>query len=236
MGLAVYKTTKPETLSNIVKWMPEREYSIDRYTLLAGAGAVREIAIGTPLGEITAGGTVSAAQAANAGNIGDGPLALANPAFAAVAKLGAYSVICTTGGADGTSKFRVEDPEGVVVGTATGGAAFNKAIKFTISGGVTAFVEGDGFIVTVSQALGADDGKKVAWDPAATDGSEVIWGFAGNAVTAADGADNDTDGFAVRRMAILRDGGINWPAGLSAVAKAAAIRDADERLGIVIRV
>lgn len=236
MTLAVYRASKPATLSNVVKWMPHREFSVESYTLLAGSGSARDIELGTPLGKITGGGTVSAAQAANAGNTGDGTLALANPAFAANAKLGAYSMICTTGGADGTSKFRVEDPDGVVVGTATGGAAFSKAVKFTISGGGAAFVEGDGFTVTLSQAAGANDGKVVAWDPAATDGSQVVWGFAANAVTAADGVDNTTGGTAVRRQAILRDGGINWPAGLSAANKAAAIASVDERLGIVIRV
>lgn len=235
MTLAVYRASKPETLSNVVKWMPHREFSIESYTLLGGVGAARVIEIGTPLGKISAAGTVSAAQAANAGNTGGGTLTLADPAFAAGARLGVYQITCTTGGADGTSKFRVEDPDGVVVGTATGGAAFNKAIKFTIAHATANFVEGDGFIVTLSQAAGASDGEVVAWSPTATDGSQVVWGFAANAVTAADGVDNTTDGLAVRRQAILRDGGIKWPDALSDANKAAAIVAA-EKLGILIRV
>lgn len=236
MTMPVFRASKPETLSNVVKWMPHREFSIESYTLVAGDGEARDVEIGTPLGKITAGGTVSAAQAANAGNTGGGALTLANPAFAAGAKLGVYQITCTTGGADGTSKFRVEDPEGVVVGTATGGAAFNKAIKFTIAHATANFVEGDGFTVTLAQAGGSDDNKILAWDPDATDGSEVIWGFAANAVTAADGVDNTTDGLAVRRQAILRDGGIKWPAGLTADEKSAAKLSVEERLGILIRV
>lgn len=235
MTLAVYKASRPKTLSSLVKRMPDREYSVESYVLLAGSGAARTIALGTPLGKITAGGTVSAAQAANAGNTGGGALTLANPAFAAGAKLGVYTVTCTTGGADGTSKFRVEDPDGVLVGTATGGTAFSKAVKFTIAGSGANFAPGDGFTVTLTQAAGATDGKVVAWDPAAVDGSQVIWGFAGNDVAAADGVDNDLGGFAIRRHAILCDGGINWPEGLSAAAKAAAILNVDERLGLVIR-
>lgn len=234
MSLPSWNLNKPATLSNVVKRMECMEYSCDPYTLLAGSGAAREIKIGTPLGKITAAGTISGAQAAVAGNTGNGTLALANPAYAAGAKLGVYSVTCTTAGADGTSKFRVEDPDGVFVGVATGGAAFSKAIKFTISGGGTNFAIGDSFNVTLSQAAGANDGKVKAWDPAATDGSQVLWGFAANDVTAADGVDN-TGGLAIRREAILRDGGIIWPSGLSAANKAAAIAAADAR-GIVIRV
>lgn len=236
MTMPVFRASKPETLSNVVKWMPHREYSVEGYVLLAGDDGDREIEIGTPLGKITAGGAVSAAQAANAGNTGGGTLTLANPAFADNATLGVYQITCTTGGADGTSKFRVEDPEGVVVGTATGGAAFSKAIKFTIAHATANFVEGDGFTVTLAQADGADDGKIVAWDPDAHDGSQVVWGFAANAVIAAEGVDNTTDGLVIRRQAILRDGGIKWPEGLSAGEKAAAKLSADERLGIVIRV
>lgn len=235
MTLAVYRASKPVTLSNVVKWMPHREFSIESYTLLGGSGGEREIELGMPLGKITAAGTVSAAQAANAGNTGGGTLTLANPAFAAGAKLGVYQVTCTTGGADGTSKFRVEDPDGVVIGTATGGAAFNKAIKFTIAHATANFVEGDGFTVTLTQAAGANDGKIVAWSPSATDGSQVLWGFAANAVVAAENADNTTDGLAVRRQAILRDGGIVWPDGLSDANKALAIAAAETH-GILVRV
>lgn len=233
MPLPYYSLSKPATLSNVAKRLECFEYSCDPYTLLAGSGAARAVLIGTPLGMITAAGAISAAQAAVAGNTGNGTLTLANPAFAAGALLGVYTVTCTTGGADGTSKFRVEDPLGVVVGTATGGAAFSKAVKFTIAGGGTAFVVGDSFTVTLTQAAGANDGKVKAWDPTATDGSQVLWGFAANDVTAADGIDN-TGGFAIRREAILRDGGIIWPAGLSAANKAAAVAAADLR-GIVIR-
>ena len=233
MPLPFYNLSKLNTLSNVAKRLECMEYSCDPYTLLAGSGSARAILIGTPLGQISASGAITGAQAAVAGNTGNGTLTLANPAFAAGALLGVYTVTCSVGGADGTSKFRVEDPLGNYVGVATGGAAFSKAIKFTIAGGGTAFVVGDAFNVTLSQAVGANDGKIVKWDPTATDGSQTLWGFAANDVTAADGVDN-TGGLAIRREAILRDGGILWPAGLSAANKAAAMAIADIR-GIVIR-
>lgn len=159
---------------------------------------------------------------------------LANPAFAAGVKLGIYTAVCTTGGADATSKFRVEDPEGVTIGTATGGAAFNKVVKFTIAGGGTAFVAGDRFNVTVSQAAGSDDGKLVPWDPDASDGSEVLCGFSLRALEAPDGEDKLGLVY-IRRTALLAGGAVRWPEGLSAAATATAIRDVEARLGIVIR-
>jgi hypothetical protein len=235
MGLAVYKTTKAATLSNVVKRMDDREYSIESYVLLAGDGEARDIVIGQPLGKITAGGVVSAARAADAGNTGNGVMTLANPAFAAGAKLGVYNVICIEPSTNGGT-FEVIDPDGVAIGHAVVGAAFTGNVKFTIADGATDFAAGDLIAITLSQAAGADDGKVMEWDPAATDGSQKIWAFAANDITAADGVDNETAGIAIRRQAILRDGGITWPAGLTATQKAAAILDVDERLGIVIRV
>ncbi|RYC10169.1 head decoration protein [Ciceribacter ferrooxidans] len=235
MSLGVFKATRPVQVSDLVKREIDMELCRERFTLLAGDGAARSVELGTPLGKISASGTITATQAAVAGNTGDGTLTLANPAFADGAKTGVYTVTCTTGGADGTSKFRVEDPDGVLVGTATGGAAFDKAVKFTIAGGATAFVAGDAFTVTLARAAGANDAKVKEWDPAATDGSEVIWGFSLRSVTAADGVDNTTDGLAIRRMSVLRSLAIKWPAGTTDAQKAAALSDIEERLVLVAR-
>jgi len=234
MSLSVYKISRAPALSTLLKWEVHQDYSREAGVLLAGDGAVRSVELGTPLGKITAGGAVTASQAAEAGNTGNGTLTLADPAFSAGAKLGVYTAVCTTGGADGTSKFRVEDPDGVAVGTATGGAAFNKAVKFTIAGGGTAFVAGDRFNVTLVQAAGADDGKIVAWDPDAVDGSQVICGFSLRVADAADGEDKPGLVYS-RRMSLLSASAVRWPDGISDAAKASAIADVDERLGIVIR-
>ncbi|WP_439604507.1 head decoration protein [Shinella sp.] len=234
MSLSVYKMTRAAIVSTLLKWEAHADYSRAAGVLLGGDGGVRTVELGTPLGEITAGGAISLAQAADAGNTGNGTLTLADPAFAAGVKLGIYTAVCTTGGADATSKFRVEDPEGVTIGTATGGAAFNKAVKFTIAGGGTAFVPGDRFNVTVSQAAGSDDGKLVPWDPEASDGSEVLCGFSLRALDAPDGEDKLGLVY-IRRTALLAGGAVRWPEGLSAAATATAIRDVEARLGIVIR-
>ncbi|WP_438752056.1 head decoration protein [Pararhizobium sp. O133] len=234
MTMTVLRGARPDQVSDLVK-REDPEMSRERFTLLAGSGGVRTVLLGTPLGKLLAAGVITAAQAAVGGNTGNGTLALANPAFAAGAKIGVYTVTCTTGGADGTSKFRVEDPEGVAIGTATGGSAFSKAVKFTISGGGTNFVEGDTFNVTLSQAVGVNDGKVAIWDPTATDGRQKLWGFSLRTVAAADGVDNDTDGLAIRRLGVLRLGAILWPEGTTDAQKAAAILDADERLKLLIR-
>lgn len=236
MTLGVFKMSRAAQVSDLVKREMDMEFCREAFTLLAGSGSTRKVDLGTPLGMILTGGVVTALAAAVAGNTGNGTLTLANPAFAAGAAVGVYTVTCTTGGADGASKFRVEDPAGVVVGTATGGAAFNKALKFTIAGGGTAFVEGDAFTVTLSRAAGADDGKVVAWSPTATDGSGVIWGFSLRPVEAADGVDNTTDGLAIRRLGVLRNGAIKWPEGITDAQKATAIADLNERLTLLVRI
>lgn len=234
MTLSVYKMSRAAVVSTLLKWEVHQEYSRSAGTLKGGDGGVRSVELGTPLGEITAGGAISVAQAAEAGNTGNGTLTLANPASAAKVKLGVYTVICTTGGADGASKFRVEDPEGVAIGTATGGAAFNKAVKFTIAGGGAAFAAGDRFNVTVSQAAGNDDGKIVPWDPEASDGSEVICGFSLRPLEAPAGEDKPGLVY-IRRIALLAGSAVHWPDGLDTATRLAAIRDVEARLGIVIR-
>ena len=191
--------------------------SREQVIIASGAGV---LIAGTVLGQITAAGTVSAAQAANAGNTGGGALTLADPAYAAGAKTGVYQITCTTGGADGASKFRVEDPEGVVIGTATGGAAFNKAIKFTIAHATANFVEGDGFTVTLTQASDDDDGKYVVFSASGADGRQTAVAilYEGCDATSAD----------VRRTITARDAQVTaleliWPNGIS---------DADKKAGL----
>lgn len=230
MNMTVLKYAGPKRLSQLVKWEGFPDFCRQTYTLLAGSGAAREIAIGTMLAMVYGSGAVSAAAATAAENTGDGVLTLADPATTGAVKPGVYTAVCTTGGADGVSKFRVEDPEGSHVGTATGGTAFAKHIRFTIAGGAADFVEGDKFSVTVTVDIGDATNKIVAWDPAASDGTERIWGIAINKVTAPDGIDN-ADGLALRRDAILFNGAIEWPDGITAAQKESAINElADMRL------
>ncbi|MCQ0986408.1 head decoration protein [Jiella marina] len=234
MTMPVYKMSRPPILSGLLKWESNPEFCRETGTLLAGDGAARIVKIGTILGMITAGGAMSAVAAADAGNTGDGTMTMASPSTTTAAKAGIYRVVCTTGGGDGTSKFRVEDPEGVQVGTATGGTAFAKQIKFTIAGGSAAFVEGDAFSVTVSIAADDDDGKLVAWAPDATDGSEKVYAVSLVEATAADGADNTTDLLFSRRDSILFIGAIQWPDGVTSDQKAQAVASLKQQ-GILLR-
>ena len=199
----------------------------------AGDGAARAVKIGTLLAMTFAATAIDVAQAADAGNTGDGTLTLADPAYTAAVKPGDYTVVCTVGGADAASKFRVEDPEGNHVGTATGGAAFTKQIKFTIAGGAADFVVGDKFVVTVSIDLGDATNKVVAWNPDAADGTERIWGVSLVELTAPDGEDAP-GGLANRRDAILFTGEIEWPDGITAAQKEQAIADL-EAMRILVR-
>ncbi len=112
--------------------------------------------------------------AATAGNTG-------NPTFGSIAigaagKVGAYKLTFTA-----ATKFDVEDPDGVKIGSGTTGVAFSKAgVGFTLTAGGTAAVAGDEFTITVaagtgkyvpyvaSAAAGPADAILYNWLPAAT--------------------------------------------------------------------
>jgi len=85
--------------------------------------------------------------AANAGNTGNGTVTAAP----------ATGNGCIQEGTD-TGKFQVEDPTGIVIGTATVGAEFVTHIIFTITDGSTDFVVGDGFTVVVAAESVGNDG------------------------------------------------------------------------------
>lgn len=224
MTMATYKLAGKKRLSTLVKREYDPEYCREQYTLLAGDGSERAVIIGTPLAIKRGDSAISAVASADAGNTGDGTLTLANPAFTSAVNEGTYSVVCTTGGADGASKFRVEDPKGKHVGTATGGAAFTGHVKFTIAGGGAAFVEGDKFTVAVGVNSSSADNKVVAWDPGSDDEIGELWGLAINDVTAADGVDNQ-GGLAIDSgPAIVSLGAIVWPDGITTAQKDDAVQ------------
>lgn len=85
---------------------------------------------------------------ANAGNTG-------NPTFGSITigaagKVGTYTVTFTA-----ATKFDVEDPDGVVIGSGTTGVAFSKqGVGFTLTAGGTPAVAGDGFTIAVAPATG----------------------------------------------------------------------------------
>lgn len=85
---------------------------------------------------------------ATAGNTG-------NPTFGTIAvgaagKVGAYVLKFTA-----ATKFDVEDPDGVVIGSGTTGVAFSKAgVGFTLTAGGTPAVAGDEFTIAVAAGTG----------------------------------------------------------------------------------
>lgn len=82
--------------------------------------------------------------AAVAGNTGNPTSTV--PAIGAKGVPGVYTVRMTE-----ATKFTVEDPKGVSIGTGTLGVAFNKAgISFTMTAGATPAVNGDSFTITVA--------------------------------------------------------------------------------------
>lgn len=134
--------------------------SRDTVTILSGSG---DLAPGTVLGKILLG----AATTAFAGT-GNGAITMdAVTPVKAGAKTGAYKATLITAAANGGT-FRVEDPDGLVLGDVAVGATFDDDIKFVIADGATDFVVGDTFTITVA----AGSGKLAPTDLAAVDGRE----------------------------------------------------------------
>lgn len=189
----------------------------------------QDFSAGQVLGRIANTTGVTVTQTPDAGNTaGSGALTLASPAYSSRVKEGVYTITMETVIANG-GKFRVEDPEGVHVGDATVGTAFNKEIKFTIAD-ATDFAIGDKFAVKVD--FGAGGVQWRAWTKDATDGSEIARAIAIYPAR--------TDGSTTQAIAIfVRDGEVNGNQLIySAGASATDIGQANDQLalaGIIVR-
>lgn len=221
------------TMSALLKTEVNSEISRATGTLLAGSGGPRELKMGQPIAKISENGatTVTATAGTNTGN---GALTLANPAYTSAAKPGVYTITMLTEKANG-GEFEVEGPNGAIVGAGKVGTAFTKQVRFTIADGATDFVPGDQFTLKVGIVPGENDGKIVAWDPTASNGSQIICGVCLKDCVAADGEDLPGGVLYSRRLAVLNAGAIVWPAGLSVNDAARALADMDDRLGLIAR-
>lgn len=193
----------------------ETPLSSRKITLLSGDGARTR---GAVLGKITIGAAASAAKAG--GNTGDGTLVLdvATPVRAG-AKTGVYTVRCTVAAANGGT-FRVEDPDGNVLGDVAVAATFDDDIKFVIADGAADFIVGDGFDITVA----AGSGKYKLAVAAAVDGSQHPV-----AILAADADSTAADVEAlIYERGDFNESALNFGAGHTA----ATVRDALRILGI----
>ena len=205
--------TESNYLGDFLKYEAEALYCREAVIVLAGSGADRVLKSGMVLGRITKG---VATGAPVAGNAGDGTIT-ASPIVGAAAKPGVYRIVCIEPATDG-GKFTVEDPDGILIGTAAVGVEFSTHLTFTISDGAADFVAGDSFTITVA----AGSGKAKQIDFAATDGSDAPSGILCFDVTAPDGI--DAKGTAITNgPAVVSESGLVWPAGATTDQKNTAI-------------
>lgn len=116
-----------------------------------GSGAELRLPAGLVLAKTAVGGASVASKAG--GNTGTGTVTL-DPTTPALpgSKPGVYALRCIAAATNG-GVFRVEDPNGFVIGDVAVGATFSDDIKFVVADGATDFVVGDGFDVTVAPGV-----------------------------------------------------------------------------------
>lgn len=145
----------------------------------------------TILGKKTNDGAVTRAATVVAGeNTGTGTLVkdTTTPVLAG-AEDGAYLIKCKSAATDNPAAeavFEVFSPDGGLMGQINAGTdgadVWSNRIKFAITdkataGDEVAFAAGDKFTFTVASTQAAASGDLAAWDPTATDGSEVPYGI-----------------------------------------------------------
>lgn len=161
--------------------------------------------------------------AAYAGNTGDGTIGSITEDTNAIP--GVYKALCVEPASD-AGQFTVFDPNGVVIGKATVGSAFNgNGVNFTIADGATDFVAGDFFTITVAGTY-----EYAAYDQDATDGLEVAVAICANPTTTTTAA----SALVVARDLEVWDAQLVWPSDIDAAEKAAA-QAALALQGIIVR-
>lgn len=194
-------------------------FHVDAITLKTGQNRVA----GAVLGANVAGTSASAAK--SGGNTGNGTMTLdATAPIQPGAKEGVYVVRAITAAVNGGT-FRVEDPDGNVLGDVAVGATFSDDIKFVIADGATDFIVGDGFDITIS----ALTYKHLEYDPAGIDGAQTVSGILMKN-TNATAADVVTTALK-RGPATVNLNDLTWKTGMTAAQKTAA-RNALQALGI----
>lgn len=193
--------------------------SRDIVTLLSG----NDLGTGTVLGKAALGTAVTS----GAGNTGDGVITMdaATPVLAP-AKAGIYKATCIAVAANGGT-FRVEDPDGFVLGDVAVGATFANDIKFVIADGAADYIVGDKFTITV--AVGS--GKYGALDLAAINGMETAAAILYDDV---DASLADKPAVVTSRDCEVKTTRLVWPAGITDNQKAAALAQL-AALGIIAR-
>lgn len=210
--------TEGRYAAEFVLYEEEGQYSRDNITIASGAGVVKP---GSLLAK-SIGGTASAA-AKSGGNTGTGTFTLdATTPVLAGAKSGVYTVRCIAAAAN-SGTFRVEDPDGNVLGDVAVAATFSDDIKFVIADGGSDFVVGDGFDVTVDIA-----GSKYV---IATDSlvAEAINLYGCDATSA------DQKVAAITRLATVNGNLLNYDASVNTGTKKSIKNGQLAKAGIVVR-
>lgn len=180
------------------------------------------------LGTIVTGTVASAAK--SGGNTGNGTFTLdATTPLLLGAKLGVYTLRCISA-ATNNGTFRLEDPDGVVLGDtvmAAGAATVSEQIKGALADGSTDFAVGDGFDITVSVL----NEKHVEYNPAGTDGSQIATGILYADVNASSA---DKAGVAFKRDCEHNADIVIWKTGATTAQKAKGTSDLKRR-GIILR-
>lgn len=186
----------------------EANGTLSRETVTILQGQV--LKAGHVLGKVSVG---TASGAAAAGNTGNGTIGTVSTGDDA--KPGVYQAVCIEPATDGGT-FSVEDPNGVVIGTAVVGTPFAGEVNFAIADGGTDFAAGDRFTVTVAEG----SGKYKEYDPANTDGSQTAAALLLDNVDATDG---DIEAVAVLRQAEVNAAELVWFDSADANQKATAL-------------
>lgn len=169
--------------------------------------------------------TAAAKSGGNAANTGALTMDVTTPVLPG-AKSGVYTVRCITAASNGGT-FRVEDPNGDVIGEVAVGATFSDDIKFVIADGAQDFIVGEGFDITV--AVGS--GHYTPLDTTKANGAEIAAAILFSNVDASSAAAKAV--FSVRETE-ANDAELIWPDGISGGNKAAAIA-ALKAKGIIVR-
>lgn len=193
-------------------------YHNDKVTVLSG----QNLSANAVVGSVPSATVASAAKAG--GNTGNGTFVVdaTAPAQPRVIE-GVYTLRCVTAVTNG-GVFRLERPDGVVIGDVTippgagNSITITENIKGVLTDGGTDFIVGDGFDIAVS----ALSEKIVEYDPAATNGGQIMRGILIAAV-------NATGGDAVGVVASRGPGTVNsndlvWKSGLTTAQKDTAKR------------
>ena len=177
------------------------DLSVDEVIIAAS----QTIVVGQVLGAVGTVASETATPVNRGSNTGNGVCTVASIGTGAVN--GLYTIEFETAGAGAT--FELIDPNGAIVGKGVAGTAFTSAaLNFTVSNGGTAWAIGDLVDITVTRAFGETGEQYEAWNPAATDGSQIAVAIALYPVTT--GAGVTARIAALRRDGVARASDLTW--------------------------